>query len=515
MYPGAERVDGSGGDHGRDVQLRSGDELTIWQVKAFPDRLNKSKTRKSQIKKSLDRAAKLNPTRWHLVAPMAPNSSELAWYDKLRENYPFVAEWRDRTWLDQEFAKHPDLVRYAKSVSEELLDRAAQYKLEKEVLAGGVPDLIERHADLDTLADEISPHYRARIVAGRDGAQAVTFEAKHDEAPPITIEADLSLPDDATVDSLRDALRDAIGFGRSVDVPGEYVASVRVNGPPELKIGQNIDRVALLRIIAIPEDIALPAVVSIVGPAGLPLARLRFTLTKRTSGTNGAQLTGWDPARTAELTVRLDQTTGNAILNVAGNPDTGPILPSALLPALRFFAASQAPNRVLVTIGGTPLADPSPCPAQPLDHIARVTQAAEDLAAIQDHLHDPFPVPALNPRLADLLTRLRRLLDGEQVAWRRGTMSWQLDAGRVAEFLADIGTANHFTFAADTPTLRVQIGDTTVEVGPIRFYAAEAEISSIQQLRRVKPSDPDPAVDIHPLGDGWIYAQLLDAAENG
>jgi hypothetical protein len=444
---------------------------------------------------------------------MTPNPAELAWYDKLRNVYPFVAEWRDRTWLDQEFARHPDLVRYAKSVNEELLDRAGQYKMEKEVLAGGVPDLVERHADLNTLADEISPHYRARIVVGPDGAQAVTLEAKHDQAPPITIEANLSVPHQSTDESLRESLCDAIGFGRSVDVPGEYVSSFRVDALPELKLGQNVDRVALLRIIAIPEEIAVPAMVTVVGPAGLPLARLRFTLTGRTRGTSGVEVTGWDAARTAELTVRLDERTGASTVKVVGNEDTGPILPAVLVPTLRFFAVSHAPNSMLVAIDGKPLADPSPCTAPRQEHFARITQAAEDLAAIQDHLQDAFPVPALNPQLADLLARLRRLIEGDQVAWMRGTMTVHLDAARVPEFLADIGTANRFAFVAEAPSVRVQIGDVPVDVGPIRYYAADAEIGSLKRLRRVRPTDPDPTVTIRPHGDGYFYIQLLDCRQ--
>jgi hypothetical protein len=387
--------------------------------------------------------------------------------------------------------------------------------MEKEVLASGVPDFIERHADLNTLAEEISPHYRARIVAGPSGAQAVTLEAKHDQAPPITIEADFSPPDQATHDSLQQALRDGIGFGRSVDVPGEYVRSVRVDAPPELKLGQNLDRVALLRIIAIPEEIALPADVTVLGPAGLTLARLRFTLTGRTRGTAGASLTGWDAARTAELTVRFDQRTGESTMKVVGNDDTGPILPSVLVPTLRFFAASHAPNRVLVSIGGKPLADPSPCKASPSEPFARITQAAEDLAAIQDRLQDPFPVPALNPQLADLLSRLRRLLDGEQVPWMRGAVTVHLDPARVADFEADIGDANRFAFEAEAPLLRVNIGDVPVEVGPVRYYAREAEISFIERLQRMRPTDTastdtEPTAEIRPLGDGYFYAQLVD-----
>lgn len=90
--------------------------------------------------------------------------------------------------------------------------------------------------------------------------------------------------------------------------------------------------------------------------------------------------------------------------------------------------------------------------------------------------------------------------------------AWHLVAARVSKFLADIGAANRFAFAAETPTLHVQIGDVTVGVGPTRFYAAEAEITSIEQLRRVEPTDPAQTAEIQPLGDGWFYAELLDQA---
>jgi hypothetical protein len=186
-----------------------------------------------------------------------------------------------------------------------------------------------------------------------------------------------------------------------------------------------------------------------------------------------------------------------------------------LVPTLRLFAASHAPNSTFIAIDGKPLADPSPCTAPPQEHFARITQAAEDLAAIQDHLQDVFPVPALNPQLAHLLARLRRLLDGEQVAWMRGTMTMYLDAARVPEFLADIGTVNRFAFAAEAPSVLVYIGDVPVEVGPIRYYAAEAEIDSITLLRRVRPTDADPTVAIRPLGDGYFYIQLLDRLPTG
>ncbi|MCW2539658.1 MAG: hypothetical protein JWN95_1383 [Frankiales bacterium] len=79
----------------------------------------------------------------------------------------------------------------------------------------------------------------------------------------------------------------------------------------------------------------------------------------------------------------------------------------------------------------------------------------------------------------------------------RGTMTLHLDAVRVPEFLADIGTANRFAFAAEAPSVRVQIGDVPVDVGPIRYYAAEAEISSeaaaLRTADRSRPDGGDPS----------------------
>jgi hypothetical protein len=42
------RIDGSGGDGGRDVEL-VGDVKTFWEIKGFPDQLSRSTTRRKQI----------------------------------------------------------------------------------------------------------------------------------------------------------------------------------------------------------------------------------------------------------------------------------------------------------------------------------------------------------------------------------------------------------------------------------------------------------------------------------
>jgi hypothetical protein len=61
----AQRIDGSGGDGGRDVQIPRATGPEIFEMKSFTGRM-KSK-RRTQVKNSLTRAAQHNPVAWHLV----------------------------------------------------------------------------------------------------------------------------------------------------------------------------------------------------------------------------------------------------------------------------------------------------------------------------------------------------------------------------------------------------------------------------------------------------------------
>ena len=65
IYPeAAERIDGSGGDGGRDVQLRNGSELDGFELKSFTGRMTSG--RRVQVKRSLQRAAPLGLRSWTL-----------------------------------------------------------------------------------------------------------------------------------------------------------------------------------------------------------------------------------------------------------------------------------------------------------------------------------------------------------------------------------------------------------------------------------------------------------------
>ena len=113
LHHNSQRIDGKGGDGGRDVQIVHEGEGTItdaFELKSFTGRMNSG--RRTQVKRSLDRAAALGPARWTLVVPIYPTPGEMNWLRRMGENYGFPLEWRGKTWLDGKMAAHPDIRRY-------------------------------------------------------------------------------------------------------------------------------------------------------------------------------------------------------------------------------------------------------------------------------------------------------------------------------------------------------------------------------------------------------------------
>src|SRR2546426_8827010 len=75
LYPKAQRIDGSGGDGGRDVQIREPPRLGIFQLKSFTGRMTKGRRR--QVKRSLDRAKALKVELGGVTPPRPPPASPL------------------------------------------------------------------------------------------------------------------------------------------------------------------------------------------------------------------------------------------------------------------------------------------------------------------------------------------------------------------------------------------------------------------------------------------------------
>lgn len=74
LHPQAKRVDGSGGDGGRDVLLPLPTGLEIFELKSFTGRVGRKQ--REQIKNSLKKASSHSPSAWHLVVPIDPTPGE-------------------------------------------------------------------------------------------------------------------------------------------------------------------------------------------------------------------------------------------------------------------------------------------------------------------------------------------------------------------------------------------------------------------------------------------------------
>ncbi len=163
LHPAAVRIDGSGGDGGRDVLLMTDEGLVIFQLKDFTDRLSAG-GRKRQIVRSLEKAAAHEPVRWELVVPLDPTPEELQWFQREAGRFEFPCVWRGRTWLDGQHANFPEIHRY-------FVDRAADevvrlLEVVKEPKAGDPLSLVATITKANNRLAEIDPHYTFEVVIG-------------------------------------------------------------------------------------------------------------------------------------------------------------------------------------------------------------------------------------------------------------------------------------------------------------------------------------------------------------
>lgn len=137
LNPKLKRIDGRGGDKGRDAQFR-GEQFEIFQLKYFPGRVGKSQ--RAQVKKSLDTAAKLDPDRWTLVLPTDFTPGELEWFERLVKKYSFDCDWWGRTKLNALFSERSFISRYfLEDEQKRVIELLKELNQEQAAISGGIP----------------------------------------------------------------------------------------------------------------------------------------------------------------------------------------------------------------------------------------------------------------------------------------------------------------------------------------------------------------------------------------
>lgn len=224
--------EGRGGDGGIDAIVVQGNRKTIFQLKHFPEGISGGfGPRRRQITQSLKAAMAQAPTDWVLVVPCKFTRSEHAFIQGIKTTHSSRRRVMDLPALNSEMAKRPDLVNYLQR-GDHLESRARLYEAERALLLGGVDDVTARMHGLQSVIDELDPHWT--LSPSIDGTVVThTIRAKHPRAAelsPISISFSASPPPGSEIAEKWDRV---FGYGanETVTFPASMVSDFRVVGP--------------------------------------------------------------------------------------------------------------------------------------------------------------------------------------------------------------------------------------------------------------------------------------------
>jgi hypothetical protein len=486
-HPTVERIDGVGGDGGRDVQFRENGQLHIFQLKSFTGRVSAQRPkRRSQVERSLAKAATHNPASWSLVVPIDPNPDELAWFDRLRAQYPFPLHWLGKTWLDDRMANYPDLDRYfLHDGDNEVVAVLRELGQEQAALAGGAPDALERFRRLSKRLDEVSPHYRFDLARQGDGYM-VTAVPKYRGAErdrPILLHTRWTFPDTEAGREARERIARFFDYGGEIEVSEDYLESFEVDAPAGF--GGTFHG-GWLKLSSIPAEAGLPldGRLLLLDPSDRPVASLPVRFDHRIVGNRGGMLTGQDVTQGLQLRIQFDATDHRATLHYTFDQPTD-VLPDVVLPLLRFAAKMHAPNRVVLRFGELDFGPPHPMPDQPVSSQSSV-ELFEDLALIQARTMTPFTIPE-NLTRADLqaIKQTADLLRGERVVIGRGpvNITMTMTGPEALKSLLE-GQEQPHSLAVETEDSVAEFADVKLPLGPATTFVRAAVLDNRDELQR-------------------------------
>lgn len=352
IYPeAAERIDGSGGDGGRDVQLRYGSELDGFELKGFTGRV--SSGRRAQVKRSLLRAAFLGLRSWTLVVPIDPTPGEQRWFESLKSLIGCPITWRGLTWLDARMAERPFVARYfIERLQDEVLALLVELNAEDAAMQAGVPDAMTRVQRLVSRANELDPYYRFEITS--DGSStAVTIIPRYPSAMtdrPIGANVRFRFPKTPEGEAMHAEFQEALQFGTPLSLSGDFVEHLAIDAPAGL--GGEYSGGTVEWSAAVPKDPDRRMLLGAKDTAGKTVARLRLDLTIVSSGQGGAILEGSDRSGAIRVRMRVDglARTINVQLTVRG---AQPFYPHDMVPVARLLARiTEGATLVLVHESG-------------------------------------------------------------------------------------------------------------------------------------------------------------------
>ncbi|WP_405600356.1 hypothetical protein OG741_21790 [Streptomyces sp. NBC_01410] len=507
MHGDVQRIDGSGGDRGRDAQFIDNDGLHVFEMKSFRGRMTPS--RKSQVADSLETAAALSPVSWDLIVPIDPTPGELNWFEDLCGRYPFKMTWRGAAWIEARLAEHPQVRRFyfgdAMAETSELLRQL----LREQGPVGDVGDALDRMRGMCVRLNELEPHYTFRMTAGPGLDSMVEMLPAYPGAVrdrPMGFWLAFAESPEAQVAA--QAWEQAIAFGDPVEISGEHLTDFQVSGPTVLGLPRGLpDPGMTLRVAAhtVPADHAAQLVVE--NGHGRRVAVLGVRMTSLRAGTHGGVLSGTDATGSFQCRLRMDHSTGR--LRVELELEVADRLrPVARLEVVRFASALLPHHTMRVMLGGQPLTDPKPVPVLPgmnQEAADAMIELLEQLVTVEHLAVTAFELPSQIPAHDKAAIRTAHALLTGRTAELDSTATAifeTADSTEIRELVANHGRVQVSGVEDDYSVAilgqSIVVGTVTVETPPLQITGADPVDTGLRVSARTAPDHAGERIRVTP-----------------
>ena len=517
LYPDARRIDGRGGDGGRDVQIvhkQDGSIAHAFELKSFTERMKPS--RRSQITHSLKRAALLEPERWTLVVPIDHNPSEEEWFRKLGETFCFPIVWHGKTWLDEKMSAFPDIRRYfLEGAKDEVYDLLRDITQEQARLTD-VQDAVGRIRKLIRRLDEIDPHYRYEFATGASAAShrpsdvafSVSFgDLRVDVYPkykgaskdrPITIKANIIVSEE---------IKNSLDYGLGVTIPSHLISDMTVDAPGGL--GGSFTG-CVIDIIPTDTKLDAPVVIALdVMDGNRVQVSWPIRLTERNEGFKGFVFTGADSTGWLETRLNLNVATGELAAEFKLAPK--PVLPSVLLPLWQWLIALQPGRELKIRWPGDLEIRTEMRSSFQLDE--RLGRVIEAFAYLQAHCGIYWEIsPALTLEEAQEIVTIAALMKGESIDFTWEPVNLNLDRWEPTLVEMIDGQPRPCLLEHDA---WFELEGQRIPMGRIRTYFESVRIADLSAVRQAAASDSPLHLQLVPGNNNKGQRVLMPEAREG
>ena len=493
LHPDAQRIDGKGGDGGRDVQIVRGQDervLHAFELKSFTGRMDSSRRR--QVSNSLKTAAALEPASWTLVVPIDPTPGEVEWFRDIGRGYCFPTRWCGKTWLDEKMSAFPDIRRYFSEGAESEVIQLLLELQKEEARVGDVQDAVGRLRNLRERLNEIDPYYSYELSTGQFLADScppgVVFsvgfgDVRVDVFPkysgaiedrPITAKAEFVFePGD-------EGVLDALEYGLEATMLSRMIRSLTIDAPSglggdftggELKISPTntgLDEPVTLALDIMDEDRVI---------ASCPLH-----LTERTGGPRGAILTGIDDTGWLQARLKIEVATNRGEANFRLEPK--PTMPAALVPLFRWLGALQPPKYLVMrSSDGSEIRSEIREPLLEDGSLARVVEALAYLQEVSG-MYWNMSLSLTREEEAEIV-RAASLLKGESIEFTWNSFNFSL--GRSGSGATELLKGSPRAFLLDRDT-SLELEGRTIPIGRVRTHIESARVADPEAARQALAS---------------------------